>query len=360
MTRQKSTGEPIPKIDDFVNNDSKKISWTVNVKRDLYKGKSIELNDGQFVQVLYRPFSKQWSFYSRRFNERVNQMPQIFPNAELPNRVIAVTGNGSKKGLSVIMTDQLTDLNLLEAGAQCFPLWLYDKTDSEEADLFSKREVQNSWTRREAITDYALDYFSSTYPNEEVSREDIFYYIYGLLHSEEYRHRFSANLTRELPRIPCVKSAQDYRRFRDAGKALGELHVNYESVEPYPAETTTSDQAFRGASEQTYKVNKMKHPGSGVNKDISTVIYNPHITIHEIPKDAWDYVVSGKSALSWVMERQCVKTDKKKSEIVSDANRYAIETMEDSSYPLNLFLRVITVSLETIKIVRFLPELRLN
>ena len=103
----------------------------------------------------------------------------------------------------------------------------------------------------------------------------------------------------------------------------------------------------------------MKHPGSGAKKDISTVVYNTHITISGIPEDAWDYVVSGKPALSWVMERQCVKTDKP-SGIVSDANRYAIETMEDPSYPLNLFLCVITVSLETMKIVRSLPELKLD
>ena len=111
--------------------------------------------------------------------------------------------------------------------------------------------------------------------------------------------------------------------------------------------------------EQTYRVRKMRHPGTGRDKDLSTVIYNSHITIHNIPEATWDYVVNGKPALAWVMERQCVKTDKA-SGIVSDANRYAIETIGDPRYPLDLFLRVITVSLETMRVVRALPRLEIN
>ncbi|MYD94459.1 MAG: hypothetical protein F4Y02_12385, partial [Chloroflexi bacterium] len=111
--------------------------------------------------------------------------------------------------------------------------------------------------------------------------------------------------------------------------------------------------------EAAYRVVRMKHPGPGRNKDRSTVIYNPHITIRDVPEAAWEYVVNGKPALSWVMERQCVRTDKA-SGIISDANRYAIETAGDPRYPLDLFLRVITVSLETMKIVHALPELAIE
>ncbi len=211
----------------------------------------------------------------------------------------------------------------------------------------------------DAITEYGLDYFRKAYPNEEISRADIFYYTYGLLHSEEYRARFRYNLTKELPRIPCVKSIEDFRAFREGGERLGELHVNYESAEPYPADIVTVDKLFVAPAEQVYRVTKMRHPGSGENRDRSTVIYNSHITIRNIPEAAWDYMVSGKPALQWVMERQCVRTDKA-SGIVSDANRYAIETVGDPRYPLDLFLRVITVSLETMEIVRALPKLSLE
>ncbi|MCY4393523.1 MAG: type III restriction endonuclease subunit R [Rhodospirillaceae bacterium] len=193
------------------------------------------------------------------------------------------------------------------------------------------------------MTDYGLQHFRSAYPSESVSREDIFHYVYALLHSEDYRSRFQANLAKEVPRIPCVKPVEDYRAFRDAGRRLGELHVSYEDVDPYPATIDTGGKLLMEDPEAAYRVTRMKHPGSGRNKDRSTVIYNPHITIRDIPEAAWEYAVNGKPALAWVMKRQCVRTDKA-SGIVSDANRYAIETMGNPRYPLELFLRVITVS----------------
>ena len=212
--------------------------------------------------------------------------------------------------------------------------------------------------RREAITVPRPRLCSHrAYPTETISREDIFHYVYGLLHSEDYRRRFRANLAKDLPRIPCVKSVEDYRAFRDAGQRLGELHVGYESVGRYAvAEIDTGGVSLDGMdTEAAYRVTKMRHPGTGRNKDRTTVIYNPHITVRSIPEEAWDYVVNGKPALQWVMLRQGVKTHKA-SRIVSDANRYAIETVGDPRYPLDLLLRVITVSLETMKIVRGLPE----
>ncbi len=153
-------------------------------------------------------------------------------------------------------------------------------------------------------TEYALELFARAYPTETIGREDIFHYIYGLLHSEDYRERFRANLAKELPRIPCVASVEDYRAFRDAGRRLGELHVGYESVERYPAEIGTGGGSLEGMDPETaYRVTKMRHPGTARNKDRTTVIYNPHITVRGIPEGTWNYVVSGKPALQWVMER---------------------------------------------------------
>ena len=349
----------LPKIDNFITIDTSKISWTRSLKQDLRKGKELQQHDGMYVPCMYRPFTKQWQFFSRRLNEMIYQMPRIFPNSELPNRVIAVTGNGSRNGLSVLMTDRLVDLNMLEAGAQCFPFWLYDADEEAQAQADWLKERISGFRRLDAITDYGFQCFRSAYPSESVSREDIFHYVYGLLHSDDYRSRFRANLAKELPRVPCVKPVEDYRAFRDAGRRLGELHISYEDVDPYPATIDTGGKLLMEDPEAAYRVTRMKHPGSGRNKDRSTVIYNPHITIRDIPEAAWEYVVNGKPALSWVMERQCVKTDKA-SGIVSDANRYAIETVGDPRYPLDLFLRVVTVSLETMKIVRSLPELAIE
>ncbi|MCY4165464.1 MAG: DEAD/DEAH box helicase family protein [Gammaproteobacteria bacterium] len=346
----------LPDIDEFVNNDTHRISWTHNLKQDIHIGKGLHENDGVYVPCMYRPFTKQRQFLSRRMNQRVYQMPRIFPDAGSPNRVIAISGKGARAGFSALMMNTLPSLDSIEKG-QCFPIWLYDEASSDASPgMLSDPGSQPAAKRRNAITDYALELFTQAYPAETISREDIFHYIYGLLHSEDYRQRFRANLAKELPRIPCVKPVEDYRAFRDAGKQLGELHVGYESVDPWPAMIDTGGNELPANPEAAFRVTKMRHPGTGRNKDRSTVIYNPHITIRNIPEDAWEYVVNGKPALQWVMERQRVKTDKA-SGIVSDANRYAIETAGDPRYPLDLLLRVTTVSLETTKIARALPEL---
>ena len=355
-----TTGVVLPRLEDFISSDARKISWTRSLREDVEKGKNLELGDGQFVPCLYRPFTKQWQFYSRRFNEVVYQMPQLFPNGELPNRVIAVTGKGARSGFSTLIADTLIDIGTIEK-SQCFPLYLYEPARPEDTlSLLSDSDKTNGYRRRNAITEAGLNHFRNAYPGEDITREDIFHYVYGLLHSEDYRARYRDNLTKDLPRIPCAKAVEDFRAFRDAGKRLGELHVGYESVEPYSGVHIEIDSRTDTMSmEQTYRVTKMRHPGTGRNKDRSTVIYNSHITISKIPEAAWDYVVNGKPAPAWVMERQCVKTDKA-SGIVSDANRYAIETVGDPRYPLDLFLRVITVSLETMRIVRALPGLEIN
>ena len=351
------TGE-LPKIDDFITINTNRISWTHSLKQDIRKGKGLRKSDGALIPCLYRPFSKSWQFFSRRLNERVYQMPRIFPNGELPNRVIAVTGKGGRSGFSALMMDALPNLHTIDTG-QCFPFWLYARDEDAEADLFGERT--RGFRQLDAITDDGLRYFRNAYPSEAISREDIFHYVYGLLHSEDYRSRFRANLAKELPRIPCVKLVEDYRAFRDAGKRLGELHVGYEDVDPYPATVDTGGELlmYPPPPEEVYRVTRMRHPGSGRNKDRSIVIYNAHITVRDIPEAAWEYVVNGKPALAWVMERQCVRTDKA-SGIVSDANRYATETVGDPRYPLDLFLRIITVSLETMKIVCALPELMIE
>lgn len=160
----------------------------------------------------------------------------------------------------------------------------------------------------------------------------------------------ATHLSKELPRIPRVENATDFWAFSKAGRALAELHLNYETVAMYPAIVTG------GGNDADYRVEKMKYGKKGKDKDLTTLHYNGKITITGIPLEAYDYVVNGKPALDWIVERQCVKTDKA-SGIVNDANDWAIDTMHNPKYPLELFLRVITVSLETMKIVRSLPKL---
>ena len=219
-------------------------------------------------------------------NERVYRMPQIFPNGELPNRVIALTGKGGRSGFSCLMLDALPNLHTIDTG-QCFPFWLYEKAASDKGSLLADVEG-GGYHRRDAIADSALEHFQAAYPGETVSKEDIFHYLYGLLHSDDYRERYRANLAKELPRIPCVTSVEDFRAFRDAGKLLGELHLGYESADPYDAEIDTGGESLDDMNpEDAYRVIGMKHPKSGRNKDRTTVVYNAHITIGNIPELAW-------------------------------------------------------------------------
>ena len=217
--------------------------------------------------------------------------------------------------------------------------------------------------RREAITDDALAHFQEPYA-EKISKEDIFYYIYGLLHSEEYRERYADNLSKQLPRIPRMAKYADFAAFSQAGRDLAALHLNYETVPMYTGITfsgslkglTATAQKIIGGKEEDFRVQRMDFAKKGGKKDKTCIVYNGKITVENIPEAAYDYIVNGKSAIEWVMERQAVSTDKK-SGITNDANDYAAETMHNPRYPLELLLRVITVSLETQKIVANLPKL---
>ena len=203
--------------------------------------------------------------------------------------------------------------------------------------------------RRDGITDIGLAQFQAAYPSEQISKQDLFYYVYGILHSPDYRERYADNLSKELPRIPAVKKAVDFWNFSHAGRSLADLHLNYETIELYPL-LIDAKGALTNAD---YRVEKMKLAKKG---DKTTVIYNHRITLKGIPEAAWDYVVNGRAALDWVMERQAVRPDKS-SGIVNDANDWATETMSNPKYSLELFQRVVTVSLKTISIVNGLPTL---
>ncbi|MEG6501693.1 MULTISPECIES: DEAD/DEAH box helicase [unclassified Desulfovibrio] len=352
-------------LEAFIDTDPTKISWTVNLKQELAKNRTLSLNNGSLIPSQYRPFTRQWLYYSRALNERVLQMPRIFPDTSAENMVICVSGVGTKSRVSALMAAKLPCLDMVEKG-QCFPLYLYDEPGESKAapqtqgSLFDTPAPQQQRTRRDAITDEGLRHFQNAYPGEKISKEDLFYYIYGLLHSAQYREWYADNLAKELPRIPRVKTAVDFWAFSNAGRELAKLHIGYESVALYPATVTIADgKTLDDCQPQDFRVEKMAYGRNGKDKDLTTLRYNSKVTVTGIPLEAYDYVVNGKPALDWVVERQCVKTDKA-SGIVNDANDWAIETMHNPRYPLELFLRVITVSLETIKIVNSLPTLVKN
>lgn len=351
-------------VDSFINTDPTKISWSAGLKAELVRGHHHSFDEDCLTTSLYRPYTRQWLYYNRTFNERVLQMPLLFPNNAAKNKVICVSSGGEKVPFCALMSTSLPCLHMADIeGSQCFPRYLYDggatKANDTQGDLLvAGASSPSDPQRRDAVTDDGLAHFQAAYPNETITKDDLFYYVYGLLHSEDYRARFADNLSKQLPRIPAVKKAADFWAFVKAGRKLGDLHCDYETVEPYPVTFARGDTSLAPPDDPKsfYRVEQMKFAGKRPSLDKTTVIYNANITITGIPLDAYDYVVNGKSALDWVMERQCVKTDKA-SGIVNDANRYAIETVDNPAYPLELFQRIITVSLETMKIVRSLPSL---
>lgn len=366
--RSLSTKARLDKIDSFVDTNPTRISWTRALKQDLAKNKQLAYEKNGGVSSLYRPYFKQFMYFNRRLNEMVYQMPKFYPfGSGLENTLIQVNAKYKGDGQIAVISNVVPDLHC-NGDSQCFPLYLYDEvapanTDNDQqSGLFDAEEQETRYQRRDAITDEGLQHFQEAYLGEQISKEDIFYYVYGLLHSQEYRDRYADNLSKELPRIPRVKNAEGFWGFSNAGRELANWHLNYETIEPYKA--TVEEQGDKSDKVAFYRVEKMKHPkvkneeGKSVN-DLSRVIYNSRITVSGIPVEAYDYVVNGKPAIEWVIERQCVKTDKA-SGIVNDANDWATETMNDPRYPLDLLLRVIRVSLETNRIVASLPALDID
>lgn len=356
---------------DLVRYDEHKISWSSSLLPKVYRGIKHSIDSDRFVLSLYRPFQKQHLFFDSIFIHRVGQMPQIFPTAEAENLVIQYNARYNGVGIPVLISNLLSDLHV-NGDAQCFPLYLYDEQsddENKEQNILFANENNSGLNRRDAITDEGLAHFQEAYPDNPLTKEDVFYYVYGILHSEDYRTRFQHNLSKELPRIPRVKTFSDFKAFSDAGRKLADLHLNYEDAEKYPVKFSGTlkhnGKDFINASSADFYVTKMKHPkktdeetGKRVD-DLSKIIYNGKITLEGIPEEAYDYVVNSKSAIAWVMERQAVTTHKA-SGITNDANDWAIETMGNPKYPLELLQRVITVSLETMKIVNNLPKLDLK
>lgn len=330
--------------------DKKLISWTVNLKKDAVNNKEHRIDINNIDKYSYRPFVKQLIYYDKAFVERPGKWNKLYPVLGKNNLVICVSGVGSSKDFSVLVSDKLVSLDYNEK-TQCFPLYWYEEnTEEVMANIFETVDEpkEKEYIRHDGVTDYILHEAREKYRTNAITKEDIFYYVYGFLHSEEYRKQFAADLKKMLPRLPLVENALDFKAFSEAGRRLADLHLNYEK-RPKPEQVIVERKA------DDYIVEKMKFKSK---QDKSVIIYNNHITIKNIPLEAYDYVVNGRSAIEWIMERYQVKIDKA-SQIKNDPNDWAKEH-NDPTYILDLLLSVITVSLETMKIVKGLPKVEFD
>ena len=314
-------------VDEFVINDSARISWSETLKRNLQRGKTTDFSKEKVRTSLYRPFTKLNLYFDRIMTERVSVFPSIFPTpeAEKENQVIWLK-IGKEWPMFALMTNKLPNL-LPQGGSQCFPFYTYD---------------EDGRNRRENITDWALAQFRAHYGDDSIGKWDIFHYVYGLLHHPTYRERYQANLKRDLPRLPYTP---DFWEFAKAGQRLGEIHLGYEEAEEYPLRFVETP-----GMPLDWCVEKMK-----LSKDRTQIKYNDFLTLDGIPAKVFDYRLGNRSALEWVIDQYRVKTDEKRSGIVNDPNR-----ADDEEYIVRLVGKVIAVSLETVGIVEGLPELGLE
>lgn len=295
------------------------IKWTDGLSKLLLKGKEIEVDIQNIIQSHYRPFVKKWLFYDKNVIERPGRYKDMMGEK---NRVIYITGVGARREFSALVVENVPNLDLMEKGQGFLEL-----NNDKNQLLFD--ESSN-------ITEEVTNKLS-------LSKEDIFYYVYGVLHSPEYKKEFTNDLRKSLPRIPLLKKKE---KFVEIGKKLVKLHLNYEIVPPY--EHLEIDKK----SNPSYKVKKMKHPKKGV---LDKIIFNTDITISNIPERAYDYVVNGRPAIEWIIDQYQIKVDKK-SGIIDDPNNYT----DNEKYIFNLLLSVINVSVQTVDLINSLPPLEIE
>ncbi|WP_329078373.1 DEAD/DEAH box helicase [[Kitasatospora] papulosa] len=337
-------------VEKFIDFNQEKISWSSALIPKVRRGQKIEFDSNHIVTSLYRPFCQQYAYFDQSVNDRPGRLPQMFPTPDCENFGFYTTGTGSDEPFSVLMTDAVPDLHAVgtKSVGPHFARYTYRELTVEGG--FDFGETGTDYERVDNITDAALADYRKTHADPTICKDDVFYYTYGLLHSPEYRERFAADLKKSLPRVPKVRN---FHGFTEAGRKLADLHLHYEQADPYKGiiETVTGDASATVPSE-LYRVAKMKIPKVKGQADRSTIVYNTRVKLTNIPEEAYRYQLGARSAIEWIIDRYQVKVDKA-SEIVNDPNDWS----DDPRYIIDLLKRIVTVSLETMKIIDNLPEL---
>ncbi|GAA7261806.1 hypothetical protein ID0476_11100 [Helicobacter pylori] len=309
--------------DSEITTDKTKIAWTRALKQELIKNKNLQESHKDRIRLaLYRPFNKQWLYFDKNLNEEQCQFPKIFPDESFENVVIN-TGVGNGKNFSALASDCISDCGLISPN-QAYPLYYYDGLGN----------------RHYAISGYALNLFRKHYEDNSIAEEEIFYYIYAILHHKGYLEKYKNSLAKEDPRIAL---SEDFKELSVLDKELAELHLNYESEELH---ASVEYKTLMNAEEEGYyDVETMTKKGDRIH-------YNNHIAITKIPKKAFDYVVNGKSAIDWVIERYKKTTDKD-SLIENNPNDY-----KDGKYVFELLCRVIKLSEKSVDLIEKISEKR--
>ena len=308
-----------------IDRDSSRIKWSRRLIRQGAKGRQLDFDARAIREGMYRPFTCEWLSFDKVLIEEISHQPSFFPNSESRNFAICVSGIGASKGFSSLMISKVPNLHFLDT-AQCFPRYTFSKSLNEEG-----------FDRVDNIPAETIERFRKHYGITDLDGDTIFYFAYSILHHPKYKELFSSDLKKGLPHIPLSGKGDDFEELSTLGKSLAALHLDYEKVAPANLQVE--------GDEKNARVEKMRFGKGGKGeKDKSVIHYNPMVTISNIPLKAYEYVVNGKSAIEWVMERYQVTTDKD-SGLRNDPNEWG-----GGSYILDLLKRIVTVSLETVRL----------
>lgn len=367
-------------IEDFIDGDSTKISWTRGLRRLASNNSPISFQQQKLVECMYRPFQKMYLYFSKDLIESPGQVSNIFPNGIKKSLAIYVSG---AKNFTCLMSDIPVDYHMA-GDSQCFPQYIYKDNEKKQTEInFDDIEIGatagDKYIRHDGITDWILKEVRGRFSGTKmINKETIFYYVYGLLHSPQYRTRFADDLRKSLPRIPIVDKIEDFMLFSKIGKQLADLHLNYEQVPPaeqvkvfmnncpvskeqlqtWFAEPNGEEllkKAYPYYSVEKMRFEKVRDENGKLVPDKSVIIYNNNIRLENIPLEAYEYIVNGKSAIEWIMERYAISTDSA-SGITNDPNDWSKEHQKPT-YILDLLLSIINLSLQTNKLVDQLPSL---
>jgi predicted helicase len=345
--------------DAWVDRDPTKFSWSASDFARVESGRRYQVTDEMYRTGLYRPFFKQRVAFDGTINQRTYQLPKLYPESSSFNVGIAALQSGPAP-FSVTASETIPDLNLLGAGnpTSYFARWRYQQPE-DVAQLF---DSQSDWRKISNVRSETVRRFQAELGGE-ITDDDVFHYVYGALHSPEFRQRYEANLKKEAPRVPMPPDLATFHAYRNAGAELIELHIGYETIEPYPLEEYWSagadpdvDPTVLRVGDKKMRYPKVTDPETGAKvTDRTQLIYNQYLTLSGIPERAHDYKLGTRSGIDWIIDRYYIKTDKA-SGIVNDPNAWADEHNRPR-YILDLIGRVTTLSLRTLDIIDALPPL---